>query len=135
MARGDMRFESVTIGGQIDILNRSPFEGVPMTINFTSVTDTDDETGEKVVKAGTPINASGVPVSATPWTGATGILLHDVYERRPQGTVLTKAYINVTRAQKNSGLTYDGALITAMNSAGNRIRLEAPNISVPASGD
>lgn len=110
MARGDMLFESVDIGGQVEILNRSPFEGVPMTIDFTSVTTTDDDTGEKVVRAGMPISAVGAEVKTTPWTGAVGILLHDVYESRPQGTILKKAYINKTAAQANASVTYDSTL-------------------------
>lgn len=128
MARGDMKVENVAFGAGVEILNRPNFTGVPMTIDFGSVTET-AENGDKVVKAGTPINGSGVPVIATPWTGATGILLVDVYESRPQGTLLTEAYIHTGRAQENSGLTYDGALITAMNNAGNRIRFEEPLIS------
>lgn len=110
MARGDMLFESVDIGGQVEILNRTPFEGVPMTIDFTSVTTTDDDTGEKVVRAGMPISAVGAEVKTTPWTGAVGILLHDVYESRPQGTILKKAYINKTAAQANASVTYDSTL-------------------------
>ena len=110
MARGDMLFKSVNIGGQVEILNRTPFEGVPMTIDFTSVTTTDDDTGEKVVRAGMPISAAGAEVKTTPWTGAVGILLHDVYESRPQGTILKKAYINKTAAQANASVTYDTTL-------------------------
>ena len=110
MARGDMLFESVDIGGQVEILNRTPFEGVPMTIDFTSVSTTDPDSGEKVVRAGMPISAAGAEVKTTPWTGAVGILLHDVYESRPQGTILKKAYINKTAAQANASVTYDTAL-------------------------
>ena len=110
MARGDMLFESVDVGGQVEILNRSPFEGVPMTIDFTSVSTTDSDSGEKVVRAGMPIDGSGKPQNATPWTVAVGILLHDVYESRPQGTILKKAYINKTAAQANASVTYDTTL-------------------------
>lgn len=110
MARGDMLFESVDIGGQVEILNRTPFEGVPMTIDFTSVDTEDADTGEKVVYAGTPIDSSGKPQKTTPWAGAVGILLHDVYESRPQGTILKKAYINKTAAQANASVTYDATL-------------------------
>lgn len=110
MARGDMLFESVDVGGQVEILNRSPFEGVPMTIDFTSVSTTDPDSGEKVVRAGMPISAAGAEVKTTPWTGAVGILLHDVYESRPQGTILKKAYINKTAAQANASVTYDATL-------------------------
>lgn len=125
MARGSMAVETTAFGPGVEILNRPPFKGVSMTIDFTDVTE-DEATGKKIVKAGTPINKDGAPVSATPWTGAVGILLVDVREERPQGTILTEAYVHTGRAQKNSGLTYDGALITAMNNAGNRIRFEEP---------
>ena len=128
MARGSMAVETTVFGTGAEILNRPPFKGVSMTIDFTDVTEA-EETGKKIVKAGTPINKDGVPVSATPWTGAVGILLVDVREERPQGTILTEAYVHTGRAQKNSGLTYDGALVTAMNNAGNRIRFEEPIIT------
>lgn len=129
MARGDMLVENTTFGTGAEILNRPPFKGVSMTIDFTLVTDTDSQTGKKIVKAGTPIDKDGNPVAATPWTGAVGILLVDVLENRPQGTILTEAYVHTGRAEENSGLTYDGALVTAMNNAGNRIRFEEPIIT------
>lgn len=128
MARGSMAVETTAFGTGAEILNRPPFKGVSMTIDFADVT-ADTTTVKKIVKAGTPINKDGVPVSATPWTGAVGILLVDVREERPQGTILTEAYVHTGRAQKNSGLTYDGALVTAMNNAGNRIRFEEPIIT------
>lgn len=110
MARGDMGVVTQKVNSNVEILNRIPFEGVPMTIDFESVSDTDTDTGEKVVKAGTPIDGSGKPQKTTPWTGAVGILLHDVYESRPQGTILKKAYINKTTAQANASVTYDTTL-------------------------
>ena len=125
MARGDMSVENMTIGTNYEILNRPPFRGVSMTIDFDGVSDTDD-TGEKVVKAGMPIDKDGKPEKITPWTGAVGILLENVRESRPQGTILTEAYVHTTRAQANAGIKYDGALVTAMNNAGNRIRFEEP---------
>lgn len=128
MARGDMLVEHASFTSGAEILNRPPFRGVSMTIDFDGVSETDEQTGYKVVKAGTPIDKDGKPVTETPWTGAVGILLVDVLEMRPQGTILTEAYINVGRAQDNSGLTYDGALVTAMVNAGNRIRFEEPII-------
>lgn len=125
MARGDMLVQNATVGSGVEILNRPPFRGVSMTIDFADVTA--DESGDFVVKAGTPINKDGKAVKTTPWTGAVGILLVDVYKDRPQGTILTEAYVNKTRAEKNSGLTYDSALVTAMVNAGNRIRIEEDN--------
>lgn len=110
MARGDMGYNSVDVGLGVEILNRTKFEGVSMTIDFTSVTTKDDDTGEKVVRAGMPIDGSGKPQNTTPWTGAVGILLDDVYESRPQGTILKKAYINETAAEANASVTYDDTL-------------------------
>lgn len=123
MARGDMKIDTLAVGAEVEVLNRKEFQAVPNTVDFTDVTTTADN-GEKVVKAGTPVNANGVPVTATPWTGAVGILLHDVYESRPQQAVLKQAYINTARAQENSGLTYDSALTEALNLAGCRIAFE-----------
>lgn len=127
MARGDMAVIDKSIGAAVEILNRKEFEGVSMTLDFTNVSA--DANGDYVVKAGTPISGVGVPVSASPWTGAVGILLHDVYKERPQGTILTEAYVHTARAQANSGLTYNAALVTAMNAAGCRIRFEEPFVS------
>lgn len=134
MARGDMKVTNYKVGTQVEILNRLPFEGVPMTIDFSSVSDTDADTGEKVVKAGTPINQSGVPQKSTPFTGAVGILLHDVYESRPQGTILKKAYINHKRVTAHAGITYDAALVAALVNAGCRIVIEDAAVSgtIPA---
>lgn len=134
MARGDMGYNSVDVGFGVEILNRTKFEGVSMTIDFTSNTSTDAETGEKMVKAGTPIDKDGKAIAATPWTGAVGILLDDVYESRPQGTILKRAYINTGRAQTNSGKTYDAALAAALINAGCNIIFEEPAVvgTIPA---
>lgn len=123
MARGDMAVTTEAIGTGAEILNRPPYKAVSMTLDFTSVVAT-DALGRKVVKAGTPIDGVGVAVDETPWTGASGILLFDVTEDRPQGAILTEGYVNKARAEANSGLTYDAALTTAMVAAGNRIRFE-----------
>lgn len=95
-----MQFESVTFGAKVEILNRAEFEGVPVTLDFTAVTAT--ENGRKVVKAGTPIGVDGVSDNTE---AVKGILLWDVYEDRPIGTALKKAYINTARAQAHSGVT------------------------------
>ena len=83
MARGDMKMTKISVNLETEILNRKEFEATPMTIDFADVTDTADN-GEKIVKAGMPIDKDGKPVKTTPWTGAVGILLHDAYESRPQ---------------------------------------------------
>lgn len=123
MARGDMKVDTLAVSGEIEILNRKEFEAVPMTVDYTGVSATADN-GEKIVKAGTPVDKDGKVISATPWTGAVGILLHDAYESRPQVAMLKVGYVNTGRAQTNSGLTYDAALTTALNAAGCRIAFE-----------
>ena len=100
-----------------EILNRKEYYGVSMTLDF-------DNTDDLVIKAGTPIDATGNMVLSTPWQGVVGILLHDVCEECPQGVVLTEAYINAEKAQENCGLEYDTALATALNVSGCRIRFE-----------
>lgn len=125
MARGDMKVTNGSVGAAVEILNRKEFEAVSMTIDFTNVSTTDAD-GDKYVPAGTPVDKDGKVVSASPWTGAVGILLHNVYEDRPQGAALTKAYVHTARAQANSSLTYDADLVTALNAAGCRIRFEEP---------
>ncbi len=95
-----MQYESTTFGAKVEILNRDGFEGVPVTLDFSAVVTT--ENGRKVVKAGTPIGANGVSDNTE---AAKGILLWDVYEDRPIGTILKKAYINTARAQAHSGVT------------------------------
>jgi len=110
MALSNMLFEDIKAISDVEILKRPPFEGIPATLDFSAVTDT-TETGRKIVKAGTPIGASGtVDNTAT----VVGILLHDVTEDRPQGTFLKKAYINTSVAQTHSGVTIDDAVKTAL---------------------
>ena len=105
-----MQYEQAEYVGDVQILNRKPFEAIPITLDFTSVV-TKLENGKKVVKAGTPIGATGtVDNTAT----VVGILLHDVTEDRPQGTLLKKAYINTAVAKEHSGVTIEAAVKTAL---------------------
>lgn len=83
-----------------EILNRpNGWEGVPITLDFTEVSDTVD--GVKIVKAGTPIGKDSKKAESD----AVGILLSDVFEGRPIGTILKKAYINKKRAEDHSSVT------------------------------
>lgn len=104
-----MQFEQTEHLGDVLILKRKPFEGIAKTLDFSEVVA--DENGKKIVKAGTPIGEDGtVDNTAT----VVGILLHDVAEERPQGTLLKKAYINTAIAEEHSGITYDAAVKTAL---------------------
>ena len=104
-----MQFEQTTYAGDVQILKRKPFEAISMTLDFSSVSETVN--GKKIVKAGTPIGAAGV---ADNTATVVGILLHDVTEDRPHGTLLKKAYINKTVAESHSGVTYAEAVKTAL---------------------
>lgn len=126
MARGDMKIDTLNVSTEIEILNRKEFEAVPMTLDFSGV-DADAD-GNKIIKAGTPVSAVGVPVKTTPWSGAVGIVLHDTDIDAPQVAILKVGYVHTGRAQTNTGLTYDAALVTALNSAGCRIAFEEPII-------
>ncbi len=128
MARGDMKVDTLSVGVGVDILNRKEYEAVAMTVDFSGVTETADN-GKKIIKAGTPVDKDGVPVTATPWTGAIGIIKTDTYENSPTVAMLKKAYIHTTRAQSHNGLAYDGALISALNLANCRIVFEEPIIT------
>lgn len=105
----NMQFETTQYFGDTEILKRIPFEGIPMTLDFTNVTDTFN--GKKIVKAGTPIGASG---TADNTETVVGILLSDVLADRPQGTLLKKAYINTSVAEAHSGVTYDSGVKSAL---------------------
>ena len=105
-----MQFEQTTYAGDVEILKRKPFEGIPKTLDFSNVSATLPN-GKKVVKAGTPIGDAGV---ADNTATVVGILHHDVTEDRPQGTLLKKAYIDTKVAQDHSGVTIAAAVKTAL---------------------
>lgn len=109
MAKGNMQFEQNAYAADVEILKRIPFEGIPMTLDFTSVTDTVN--GVKVFKAGTPVGKDGTEDNTST---VIGILLSDVLETRPQGTLLKKAYINTKVAEENWGDTYSEDVKTAL---------------------
>lgn len=107
----NMQYTDATFGGDVQILKRPPFEGIPITLDFSGVTAKDPATGLKIVKAGTPIDDSGVVSNDG---DAIGILLWDVLEDRPQGTILKKAYLNTSVAETHAGITYDAAVKAAL---------------------
>ena len=71
----------------------------------------------------------GKAQKTTPFTGAVGILLHDVYASRPQGTILKKAYISHKRVTAHAGITYDAKLVAALVNAGCRIVIEDATVA------
>ena len=108
----NMQYDSVTYGADVLILKRDRYEGIAKTLDFTNVTAKDPVTGLKVVKAGSPINLTSGVVDNTGTAG--GILLFDVMENRPQGTILKKAYIDLAKAESNAGLTIADAVKAAL---------------------
>ena len=76
---------------------------VPVTIT---------EFADGVCKAGSPIGADGTIQNGA---GVAGILLYDVYEQNPNGSLIKgEAVINLANAEANSGLTIDDAVKTAL---------------------
>ena len=76
---------------------------VPVTI--TDFTD-------GVCKAGSPIGADGAVANSA---DAVGILLYDVYEQNPNGSLIKgEAVINLANAEANSGLTIAEEVKTAL---------------------
>ena len=110
MALSNMQYEKTEYAGDVQILKRKPFEAIAATLDFSAVNDK-TVSGKKVVKAGTPIGKTGVKDNTAT---VVGILLHDVTEDRPQGTLLKKAYIDKTIAEKHSGVTYEAEVMTAL---------------------
>lgn len=106
----NMQYEKTSYAGDVQILKREPNEAIPLTLDFSTVTEK-DANGKKIVKAGTPVNESGV---ADNTATAIGILRFDVTEDRPQGVLLKKAYLNTKVAEAHSGVTYDAAVKTAL---------------------
>lgn len=94
-----------------EILNRpNGWEGVPITVDFTEVEDKIDNV--KIVKAGTPLQKDGK--KATTGDNVRGILLSDVFETRPIGTVLLKGYLNKERIVAHAGAEIPEAVLTAL---------------------
>lgn len=74
------------------------------------VTITEFENG--VCKAGSPIDEDGAVANSE---DAVGILLYDVYEQNPNGSLIKAfAVVNTANAEANTGLTIEDAVKTAL---------------------
>jgi hypothetical protein len=104
-----MNFSRKTLTAPVEILKNDHFVGIPITLDFTSVTA--DANGQKLVKAGTPINASGVSDNTAT---AKGILLYDVYSENPNGVIVIHGFIDTAKAQSYSGVTVAAVVKTAL---------------------
>lgn len=91
-----MIYQSKNVTAQPEILKR--LLGGEL---FAPITVTEFSNG--VCKAGTPLNASGAVANTS---AAVGILLNDVYEENPNGSLIKAfATINKAAAQAHSGVT------------------------------
>ena len=104
MALGNMSFSQRAVENSVEILFNSEYTGRALTLDSAAFTD-------GVCKAGTPIAANGTKANDAT---AIGVLLVDVHEERPQGTVVIGGYIHTARAQKHSGVTIAETAKSAM---------------------
>lgn len=80
---------------------------------FKAVTIDDSAFNEGVCKAGNPISADGKVDNAT---APIGILLNDVYEENPNGTLVCAfATVNESNCNANAGITISDATKKALN--------------------
>ena len=99
-----MNFAKTTYGGTIEILASKDFQAIPVKVATPG--------SGTVVKAGTPLNASG---ESTTGSGAIGILLYDVdTAKNPNGAAVVQGIIDATKAQAHSEVTYVSALYEAL---------------------
>lgn len=104
MAHAPMGYTRKVVALAPEILFNSEYVGRAVTLDTASFAD-------GVCKAGTPISAAGAVANTAE---AMGILLHDVYEERPQATVVIGGYINTAVAQEHSGVTVAEEAKTAL---------------------
>ena len=102
-----MKFSKSSVTTQKEILKRKLGGEL-----FEEITLHDDAFTNGVCKAGIPIAAGGKVDNAT---APVGILLNDVYDSNPNGTIL-KAFgvVNTTNANENASITISQAVKTAL---------------------
>lgn len=103
-----MNFSETNVTTQKEILKRKLggelFEGI--TLDASAFTD-------GVCKAGNPIAKDGKVDNAT---APVGILLSDVYDSNPNGTIVKAfACVNEANANENAGITIADAVKTALS--------------------
>ena len=99
-----MNFAKTTYGGTIEILASKDFQAIPVKVATPG--------SGTVVKAGTPLNASG---ESTTGSGAIGVLLYDVdTAKNPNGAAVVQGIIDATKAQAHSEVSYASALYEAL---------------------
>lgn len=94
-----MKFGKTSYAGTVEILAANDFDAIPVTVAAP---------GEgTVVKAGTPLTASG---ESTTGSNAIGILLYDVdTAANPNGAAVVRGIIDSVKAQAHSGVSYNAS--------------------------
>lgn len=95
MAIQKMAFEAAIVRDDVEVLYNSEYVGKAITLDSAAFTN-------EICKAGTPISAAGAVANTA---SAMGILLCDVHQSRPQGTLVIGGYINTAAAKAHSGVT------------------------------
>lgn len=102
-----MKFATTSAGGTVEIL-----VGLTDMHTLTPKKLAKPSGTDKVVKAGSPIDADGAVANTA---DAIGILLYDVdTEVNENGTIIQSGPIDATKAQAHSGLTYASAMTGAL---------------------
>lgn len=97
-----MMYKETTIAGGVEILASNDYQAIPAVL----------ATASEIVKAGTPIDASGLAVDSTV---PVGILLYDVDTAvNPNAALVVDGIIDATKAQAHSGVTYDSDMKAAL---------------------
>lgn len=100
-----MKFTKNSIATQPEILKRKLGGELFVPITITQFAD-------GVCKAGSPIGADGKVANSA---SAIGILLNDVYDENPNGSLIKAfATVNTANANANSGLVIADAVKTAL---------------------
>ena len=93
-----MGYTHETVGDEVNILSRlGGWEGIGITLDSTAFTD-------HVCKAGAPIGSDGTIQNDG---DCVGILMADVYDTRPQGTILKKGYVKDALITSHYGTAID----------------------------
>lgn len=102
-----MKVTTTKFNSSVNILKHDHTVSVPFTVDFTSVNDT-DETGMKILKAGTIMKADGTAATAS--DTPAGILLHDVREDNPNTALIIHGFVDKAQIKVSTGADVDETL-------------------------
>lgn len=105
MAKAPMKTTAEVVSGSVEILYKSDYEAEAITLDTAAFTN-------GVCKAGTPMTRNGTVAAGA--EDVFGVLMKDVFEPRPQGSVVYFGTINTDVAKKHSGIEIDSAMQAAM---------------------